>query len=321
MQWKNTYHSKDKNMKQNYYIKDLLGNIRETYVHPEAGYKECIQRMQYYPSGLPWAETTNSSEQPWKYNSKEFVEMHGLDEYDSEARWYYPAICRTTTMDPLAEKYYSTSPYAWCKGNLVNNIDPFGMDVWEIDSIGRIISRTENKDKDEVFTVTSSGDTTSVSFAYGTIEQQENRKVGDEVKYTWFDVRGDENGTKLFEFFANNTTVEWSQFMMGVEGDKGLNVISTSHEHNTEQAASFLLKNKLWNGYTIRKYIHNHPRGTTNPSGDTDRTDPVTGRFDPAGTWGDIGFARWIYNRTHNKNTTFLIYTRIVGYKPYSHKF
>lgn len=39
-----------------YYIKDLLGNIRETYVHPEAGYKECIQRMQYYPSGLPWAE-------------------------------------------------------------------------------------------------------------------------------------------------------------------------------------------------------------------------------------------------------------------------
>ena len=22
-------------------IKDLLGNVRETYVHPEAGYKEC----------------------------------------------------------------------------------------------------------------------------------------------------------------------------------------------------------------------------------------------------------------------------------------
>ena len=21
--------------------------------------------------------------------------MHGLDEYDSKARWYYPAICRT----------------------------------------------------------------------------------------------------------------------------------------------------------------------------------------------------------------------------------
>ena len=48
-----------------YYIKDLLGNIRETYVHPETGYKECIQRTQYYPSGLPWAEAMVPAEQPF----------------------------------------------------------------------------------------------------------------------------------------------------------------------------------------------------------------------------------------------------------------
>ena len=68
-----------------YYIKDHLGNVRETYKIPNAGTKECVQRMQYYPSGLPWEYVYNSSAQPWKYNSKEFVEMHGLDEYDSEA--------------------------------------------------------------------------------------------------------------------------------------------------------------------------------------------------------------------------------------------
>ena len=120
-----------------YYIKDLLGNIRETYVHPEAEYKECIQRMQYYPSGLPWAEAAGSSEQPWKYNGKEFVEMHGLDEYDSKARWYYPAICRTTTMDPLAEKYYSTSPYAWCGNNPIRNTDPDGRIVIAVDEVAQ----------------------------------------------------------------------------------------------------------------------------------------------------------------------------------------
>ena len=114
-----------------YYIKDLLGNIRETYIHPEAGYKECMERTQYYPSGLPWVERYSNSEgaHPWKYNGKEFVEMHGLDEYDSKARWYYPAICRTTTMDPLAEKYYSTSPYAWCGNNPVGNVDLDGKEV------------------------------------------------------------------------------------------------------------------------------------------------------------------------------------------------
>ena len=114
-----------------------LGNIRETYIHPEAGYKECIQRMQYYPSGLPWIEAMQPSEQPWKYNGKEFVEMHGLDEYDSKARWYYPAICRTTTMDPLAEKYYSTSPYAWCGNNPIIKIDPDGRIVIAVDEVAQ----------------------------------------------------------------------------------------------------------------------------------------------------------------------------------------
>jgi len=65
----------------------------------------------------------------YEYNGKEFVEMHGLDEYDSEARWYYPAIMRTTTMDPLAEKYYDISPYAWCANNPVKFVDPDGRDV------------------------------------------------------------------------------------------------------------------------------------------------------------------------------------------------
>ncbi len=109
-----------------YYIRDHLGNIRETYVTPSPGNKSCYQRMQYYPSGLPWNDNINPSMQPYKYNGKEFVEMHGLDEYDSEARWYYPAVMRTTTMDPLCEKYPGTSPYAWCENNPINLIDPDG---------------------------------------------------------------------------------------------------------------------------------------------------------------------------------------------------
>ena len=52
---------------------------------------------------------------------------HGLDLYDSEARWYDSLIGRTSTMDPLAEKYYSLSPYLWCAGNPVKYVDPSGM--------------------------------------------------------------------------------------------------------------------------------------------------------------------------------------------------
>ena len=45
-----------------------------------------------------------------------------------------------------------------------------------------------------------------------------------------FKVRGDENGTELFEFFAKNVTmvskVEFSHAKTGLEGGKGLNFIS-----------------------------------------------------------------------------------------------
>lgn len=71
-----------------------------------------------------------------KYGDKEFVSAFGLDEYDSEARWYYPAIMRTTTMDPLCEKYYSSSPYAWCGNNPVNLVDMDGREIINrIDSV------------------------------------------------------------------------------------------------------------------------------------------------------------------------------------------
>ena len=66
-----------------------------------------------------------------KYNGKEFIEMHGYDTYDCGARGMYPALMRFTTPDPLAEKYYSVSPYVYCHNNPVNRIDPDGR--WNID--------------------------------------------------------------------------------------------------------------------------------------------------------------------------------------------
>ncbi|MDD4991982.1 MAG: DUF6443 domain-containing protein [Paludibacter sp.] len=107
---------------------DHLGNVREVW---QAGTStnSAYQRTQYYPSGLPWASNTSDypGHQPYKYNNKEFVEMHGYDTYDYGARGYYPAADFIPTVDPLAELTPSISPYAYCKGNPVNMIDPTGM--------------------------------------------------------------------------------------------------------------------------------------------------------------------------------------------------
>ena len=52
--------------------------------------------------------------------------MHGLDTYDYGARQYNPIVGRWDRMDPLCEKYYSISPYAYCMNNPVMCIDPDG---------------------------------------------------------------------------------------------------------------------------------------------------------------------------------------------------
>ena len=103
-----------------YFIKDYQGNVRCVVRHDGA----VVESNEYYPYGGLFAATT--SVQPYKYGSKELDRMHGLDLYDSEARWYDSLLGRTSTMDPLAEKYYSISPYAWCAANPIAYIDKTG---------------------------------------------------------------------------------------------------------------------------------------------------------------------------------------------------
>ncbi|MBR4263322.1 MAG: lamin tail domain-containing protein [Paludibacteraceae bacterium] len=112
-----------------HYIKDHLGNICAVV---NSTRDSVIQRTLYYASGVPMAQSWGREMQPYLYNGKEFIEAHGLNEYDSQARMYYATIMRTTTTDPMAEKYYHISPYAWCANNPINTIDLNGMDTIEV---------------------------------------------------------------------------------------------------------------------------------------------------------------------------------------------
>lgn len=52
--------------------------------------------------------------------------MHGLNTYDYGARQYSPILPMWDRVDPLAEKYYNVSPYAYCMNDPVNYVDPDG---------------------------------------------------------------------------------------------------------------------------------------------------------------------------------------------------
>ena len=133
--------------KYHYYLKDHLGNNR---VVVNAG-GTVEQVNHYYPYGGLTGESTGGSVQPYKYNfsiergkrklacssereknrqkvnGKELDRTNGLDLYDYGARWMDSRIgARFTTIDPMCEKYYGVSPYAYCAGNPVNLVDPDG---------------------------------------------------------------------------------------------------------------------------------------------------------------------------------------------------
>ena len=117
----------------NYYNQDHLGNNRE--VVDSAG--TVIQVTSYYPFGTPYADPAavmDADYQPYKYNGKELDRMHGLDTYDYGARQYDPILGRWDRVDPLCEKYYSVSPYAYCHNNPVMYVDPNGKDDYRFDS-------------------------------------------------------------------------------------------------------------------------------------------------------------------------------------------
>jgi len=109
-----------------YDIQDHLGNNRV--VFNQSGTVE--QANHYYPFGMTFGEGTENSDNRYKYNGKELDRMHGLDLYDYGARHYDAAIGRWGVIDPLAEKYYSVSPYVYCANNPIRFVDPDGTDVY-----------------------------------------------------------------------------------------------------------------------------------------------------------------------------------------------
>ena len=111
--------------KYHFYVQDHLGNNRA--VVSQTGVVE--QQTQYYPSGAIMTSISfGLSQQPYLYSGKELDRMHALDWYDFGARHYDAALLRWQSIDPMCEKYYHISPYAFCANNFVNAVDKDGRD-------------------------------------------------------------------------------------------------------------------------------------------------------------------------------------------------
>ncbi|MBQ9172669.1 MAG: hypothetical protein IJ161_02925 [Bacteroidales bacterium] len=119
---------------------DHLGSVRVV----KDGSGDVRQRFDYYPFGKvsrAWTDGTDVDyAHRWRFGGKEIAGQKmgasapagiaaaaaGSPYLDFGARLYDPRTAAWLSQDPLSEKYYSISPYAYCAGNPVNLVDPDG---------------------------------------------------------------------------------------------------------------------------------------------------------------------------------------------------
>ena len=119
----------------NYYVTDHLGSTRKV-VDSNNNVKETIS---YYPFGsemriqepgqLP--QLADAGSHPFRFTGKELDRQNGLNMYDFGARWFDVAgVPMWTSVDPLAEKNPSLTPYHFCHNDPVNRTDSDGK--WDV---------------------------------------------------------------------------------------------------------------------------------------------------------------------------------------------
>ena len=140
--------------------------------------------------------------------------MRGESRY---ARW--------TTPDPLADKYYSTSPYAFCNNNPVNFVDPDGRSWYYNSETGQFVAHLED---DYIYLITP--------------DQIKNANGSKKVLLTY---RSDENlfGQQALEGTIQKSVADavvsdlYNRVNMTVDGNKFLNEEITVVVSNIEADA------------------------------------------------------------------------------------
>ena len=127
-----------------------------------------------------------------QYNGKELQLLANTTLTDYGARQYNPTLARWTAQDPMAEKYYNFSPYAYCIGNPISMVDENGEDWYKT---------TEINDEGE--------EEVKYHFSYDIRSQEDlaNAKInGTYLGITAFV----ENGSKYLNLFGGEMHIDFS---------------------------------------------------------------------------------------------------------------
>ncbi|MBP5515433.1 MAG: hypothetical protein J6X86_00645 [Bacteroidales bacterium] len=200
------------------------------------------------------------------------------------------------SVDPMADKYPSISPYAYCSWNPVKLVDPDGQDVWSVSEDGTI-QKTSNDGGTMKQTVKYSNGTVAIfrgNKYYKTISDLSiitNNNVsssyGDENMQTAY--------AKVFKFMADNTNVEW-----GIERYTD-NTYSIGTKHDTEHTPStYYLSKGHHDNNDVVTLIHSHPmNGVIDPTSNDSQMESMGYWYNRGEFRGDACNKRLVFRNTN----------------------
>ena len=206
-----------------------------------------LQYISYLPYGQLFMDLkTTSYDASYKFIGKERDTETGFDYFG--ARYYSNSLGVWLSVDPLAEKFYSTSPYMFCLGNPLRLVDYNGMDTILFNSRGEFGKPFGGGDNGyDTYVKVNTTEFSENKINYNKNGELRNRHSSMNISDEFYsshkpkdsdipttDVYSMGNyfeAKEIFEFFADNTAVEWAhQILQNNDDGSYLNIISTTHK-------------------------------------------------------------------------------------------
>ncbi len=231
------------------------GNTRVTF-QPNWNSITTTQVAEYYPFGSSYLPVSPAGTNKYLYNGKEkqddVLGGTALDWYDYGARFYDPTIGRWHSVDPMVEKHYEWTPYAYVYNNPICLIDPLGLDsTFYSENGSQLYQATGDKGKSSSNYVIKTTKTTDEIYSDGEyndkgfstpIDQDVATNAEEQIK------NGNLTGDHMSKFVKLNSTTTMKGMTSIVSQDDGSG--GTSANNNTENCGR-ISKGQLAEGKSV----------------------------------------------------------------------